>query len=164
MISFFSYRIVQKSILPVSWSNTVKPGNKDPRKQRPLTYEDHTWSEQLLHITCWMTLKGRRPANEDHIFSVQSVVFVFMFHCIPFVDNVLITCKMSKSNIKNQEEAYYKYLSPRLSDLRSLNASCVFFYLLLYRISKTRRWGKSMQVFGRAFSSSDAVLRYISGS
>ena len=34
---------------------TVKPGNKDPWKQRPLAYENHTWSGQSLHISCLTT-------------------------------------------------------------------------------------------------------------
>ena len=55
----------------LSPQDTVKPGNKDPWKQRPLSYEDRTWSWQSLHISCWMTWKWRPPVNKDHIFWSQ---------------------------------------------------------------------------------------------
>ena len=51
-------------------------------KQRPLAYEDHSWSGQSLHILCWITWKWRPPVNKDHIFLVPRVVFVSRFHCI----------------------------------------------------------------------------------
>ena len=68
---------------------SVKPRNEDPWKQRPLTYEDHTWSGQSFQISRWMKMKTichLRP----HVFGPERWLrFQVSLYHIPLISGSL---------------------------------------------------------------------------